>query len=413
MQYKGVRKPLREIAQELGVDGVVEGSVMRADDRVRITAQLIDARSDLHIWSDRYDRDVSDVLALQSDVARAIAERIRLELTPEEQAGLRAARPVDPRAYDAYLHGLQLRGPASLVRVWGWPVIERFERAVELDPEFAEAWAQLAAAHLTLALIGLDLQYYGEFPKARRAAERALEIDERLAAAHVVLGSLRLRCDWDFPGARRAYERALELSPSDPAALDSYVWYLLDVEGKTEDALRLSERLLRVAPFDPYYRDARVGHFFFARRYDRALGELDRVRELAPNSISLITGGLYFMLGRIEEAQRSYSAFAERCGPPCDWAEEAVENGWAESGWNGSMRAFAEAAARTERFPPIGIAGAFTMAGETDEAFTWLERGYRARDPGMITLKANPLLDPLRPDPRFDDLLRRIGFPEE
>jgi tetratricopeptide (TPR) repeat protein len=410
MKYKGERKSLREIAQELSVDAVVEGTVMRAGDRVRITAQLIDARSDRHLWSERYDRELSDVLALQSDVARAVAEQVRVELTPEEQAVMRASRPVDPSAYDAYLRGLQLRGPGSFARVWGRPVIEQFERAVKLDPDFAEGWAQLAAAHVILATSGLDLQYRSEFPKARRAARRALEIDERLAKAHVVLGRLWLN-DWDFLAAKRAYERALQLSPSDPDALNSYIYYLLAVEGKSEEALGASERLLRVAPLDLYYREARVNHFFLARQYERALEEVERVRELAPDLVTITMGNLYFMLGRPEQAQRAYRTFSERCGPPCDWSEEALERGWAEGGWDGSMRAWAEAAAQTEGFTRLGIAGAYAMVGETDEAFAWLERGYREHDPAMVSVKVRPELDTLRSDPRFDDLLRRIGFP--
>ena len=154
MRYKQSDKSLPEIAQELNVQGVVEGSVFRAGDRVRITLQLIDARNDLHLWAQTYERDLSDVLALQSDVARAVAEQIRLELTPEEQAALTPSRTVDPRAYDAYLRGLQLRGPPTLVMVWGPQAIEQFERAVELDPDFAEGWAGLAGARSDLGIAG-------------------------------------------------------------------------------------------------------------------------------------------------------------------------------------------------------------------------------------------------------------------
>jgi adenylate cyclase len=192
MQYKDARKPLPEIAKELNVAGIIEGTVMRAGDRVRINVQLIDARNDRLLWSDRYDRDLGDILALHGDVARAVAEQVRLELNPEEQAVLTASRTVDPRAYDAYLRGLQLRGPGFSGFSWV-QALEQFERAVELDPGFAEAHVALGDARVWLGS-GMDGRYRGEFPRAREAARRALEIDDRLGAAHALLaGALPLQ----------------------------------------------------------------------------------------------------------------------------------------------------------------------------------------------------------------------------
>ena len=184
MQYKDVRKPLPEIAQELGVQAIVEGSVFRAGDRVRITLQLIDARNDLHLWAQTYERDLRDVLALQGDVARAVAEQIHLKLTPEEREALTAHRTVDPRAYDAYLRGLQLRDAMGLSGLWASRAIEEFTQAVELDPTFAEAYAALAQARYWLGIFAYNLSYRGEFTVAEQAAERALELDHRLGKAH-------------------------------------------------------------------------------------------------------------------------------------------------------------------------------------------------------------------------------------
>jgi TolB-like protein len=413
MHYKGKRKPLPEIARELNVDGIIEGTVMRAGDRVRITAQLIDARSDRHLWNDHYDRKLSDVLALQSEVARAVAEQIRLELTPEEQKALTASRTVDPRAYDAYLRGLQLRGRVVLEKVWAAPAIEQFERAVELDPHFAEGWAELAGVRALLGYLGFDLRYRGELLKAREAALKALELDDRLGGAHAVLGRVRLWYDWDFPGARRAFERALQLSPSDPTALDAWAWYLLLVEGRTEEALAFSERLLHVAPFDLYWRGWRVGHFYFAGQYERALEEAERVRLVAPEFLNWYEAWSHSLLGRFEEAYRERIALYQQCGAPCDRERETLERGWAEGGWEGSLRAWLKVATNTEGYSPWMMASSYSKIGETDEAFTCLERGYRDRDPLMILTKEDPSLVPLRSDPRFDDLLRRIGFPEE
>jgi TolB-like protein/tetratricopeptide (TPR) repeat protein len=413
MRYKQSDKSLPEIAQELGVQGVVEGSVFRSGDRVRITVQLIDARNDLHLWAQTYERDMRDVLALQSDVARAVAEQIRLELTPEEQQALTFSRSVNPQAYDAYLRGVQLQGPPSLALMWGPQAIREFERAVELDPRFAEGWAWLAGARLTLAISGFDLRYRGEFAKAREAAQRALEIDDRLGRAHAVLGWVRLRYDWDFAEARSAHQRALQLSPSDPGALNGYAWFLLLVEGRIKEALDFSERLLRVAPLDVFWRSERLALILVARQYESALDEAERIRELDPDFADLTVAVTYFRLGRIEEARRAYVAFFEQCGIPCEWQREAFERGWAEGGMESATRAWLEVAARVEGFSPVTIANVFASMGGIDEAFAWLERGYRERDPLMIDLKAEPILDPLRSDPRFDDLLRRIGFPED
>jgi TolB-like protein len=413
MQYKDARKPLPEIARELNVQGVVEGSVFRAGDRVRITLQLIDARNDLHMWAQTYERDLRDVLALQSDVARAVAEQIRLELTPEEQAALTASRAVDPRAYDAYLLGLRLRGPTSVVRTWGPRVIAQYERAVELDPDFAEGWGELALTRAVMGLMGFELRYRSEFPKARESALRALELDEGLASAHVALGYVRLYCDWDFPGARRQYERALQLSPNDPHALNSYAWYLLLVEGRSKGGFDLMERLLRVAPLDTLWRSERFRYFYYTRQYERALDEVERARELDPDIVDMDIGNIYFSLGQLEEGRSAWAALWERCGALCAPQREAFERGWAEGGLEGWARANLELSTSIEGISPENIALGYASIGETDEALAWLERGYQERDPLMISVKADPRFDPLRSDPRFDDLLRRIGFPEE
>jgi TolB-like protein len=414
MQYKGERRPLREIAQELDVDGVVEGTVMRAGDRVRITVQLIDARHDSHLWSDRYDRGLSDVLALHSEVAWAVAEQIRLELTPEETATLTARRSIDPRAYDAHLRGLQLMGPAVLAEAWGPPAIEQLEKAVKLDANFAEGYVALAMTRALLGVGASDVRDSGEFQKAREAAKKALELDDRLGSAHAVLASVHLFHDWDFPRTLRACQRALQLSPSDPYALSAYAMYLLSVEQRVEEGLEVSERLLRVAPLDLSRRSARIWHFLLARQYKRGLEETERMQAMAPG----FTGGpelgaTYALLGRFEEAYRAYASFFERCGAPCESQLESWKRGWAEGGLEGAERRLLETITQIEGFSPFIIAMNYTRIGEVNEALAWLERGYQERDPKMVGLKAFPGFDPLRSDPRFQDLLRRIGFPED
>jgi TolB-like protein len=412
MQYKGVRKPLPEIARELNVEGIVEGSVFRAGDNVRIILQLIDARDDSHLWAQSYERDLRDVLALQGEIARAVAEQIRLRLTPQEQAALTVSRAVDPRAYDAYLRGLEHRGPATYTRTWAPLAIQQFQRALELDPGFAEGWVALGWVRAEFGITGYNLRHRDQLSRAREAAYRALEIDDSLGGAHAVLGNSQFWYDWDFSEARRSYERAVQLSPSDPAALENYAWYLLLVKGEAEKALELSNRLLLVAPFDLFFRGARAKFFYYARQYENVLAEVERVRELAPEFSVIEAERAYDRLGRTEEAFRQAVAFRQTCGAPCEWELEALERGWAEGGWERSRRAWLEKATKREGFSPWRIALEYAQIGETDQAFVWLERGYHQHDPLMPMLKT-PQFDPIRSDPRFDDLLRRIGFPEE
>ena len=406
---KGIGK---DITAELGVEGVVEGTVIREGDRVRVVVQLIDARTDLHVWSERYDREMSGVLALQSEVASAVAEQIRLELTPEERVALRPPNPVDPEAYDAYLRGLQLRADPDRFGAL-LPAVEQFERAVELDPEFADGHAELAGARALLAM-GLLPQYRGEFPKAREAAERALELDANLGRSHAVLATVRLFYEWDISGAGRAHERAFRLSPSDAWALRGYAWYLLLV-GRVEEALAISERVVRISPLDRGARRLHARDLYFGRLYERSLAEYQRLLDEDPEFTDIMLHFVYYELGRLEEAHRAVVAYFLRCGPPCDSVREARERGYAEGGWEASVSAWLEVVAplaERKLYTTTAVGFYYAMLGETDEAFAWLERGYRDRDPLMIVLKAHPLFDPLRSDPRFQDLLRRIGLPE-
>ena len=407
MQYKGTRKTAPEIAAELNVGGLVEGSAFREGNRIRITLQLIDARADAHIWAQSYERDLRNVLALQSEVAQAVAEQVQLELSPEEQALLIASRSVDPRAYDAYLRGLQEMGPLSLSPAWGPRARAHFERAVELDPDFAEAWVQVGL---------LRLLSFGQQTKAREAIERALELDDRLGKAHSALATIRYWYDWDFAGGFRSSQRAVQLSPNDPGILEMYVaslfWY-----GRIDEGLRVSEQQQRVAPLSLLWRPQRIKHLNWARYYERAIDEGERLRELLPGFHDSDEGDAYVMLGRYREAHRARIALLEQCGAPCDWQREALERGWAEGGREASLRAWIETASGREESGGAGtlyfaLAARYTELGDLDEAFAWLERAYREHAITLIWLKWGGEFDPLRSDPRFDDLLRRIGYPE-
>ncbi len=416
MQYKGTTKPAPEIADELGVEFLIEGTAQRQDDRVLIRVQLIEAHEDTHLWAQSYERDLRDFFSVQREIARSVAGEVHVALKPEREPLLAATPPVDPEALDLYLRAVTLRGPQLLVRSWGPPAIDFLERSVALNPDFAEGWVALAWAHNDMGIAGLAVGSRDNFTRAREAAQRALELDEHLGAAHAALGTVQLFHDWDFPGAHSTLDRAVELSPSDPYALYGLANYLQFVGlGKSSEAELLSERLLQVAPLDLFFRASRIVHFLFRREYERGIAEAARIRELDPEFVDFNLAFLYYLVGRPEDGVRELLAYFARFGSAFEQQREAFPRGTEEGGWDGGVRAMTSLMIEEETgYPSRSYMIGFSLAviGETEEAMTWLERAYEGREPLLINAKTEPRLDSLRSDPRFQDLLRRIGFPE-
>jgi TolB-like protein/Tfp pilus assembly protein PilF len=414
MQFKGNRQAVREIAEQLDVQAVLEGTVMREGNRVRVAVQLIDARSDAHVWAERYDRDLGGVLALQSEVAEAVAKEVRAELTPDQRAGPDVAH-VDPLAYDAYVRGLELfASPGNWIEA-----IAAFEEAVERDPDFALAYSWLAVSRMRVAAAFLlpAAERAGLMPAAVEAAMRALELDERQGLAHSTIGLVRL-FQWDFDAAGRSLARAMQLSPSDPRVLSAYNWYLLMMSRRGE-AREVAERLRIVAPLDAEYRSNVARSFYFTREYSRALEEMKQALELDEDADPYFLMFIYYALGRVEESHEAQVALSRRYAalgiPGREEIAEAQERGWVEGGIEGEIRAGIRVMAQlAERglYSPFAIAMLHARLGEIDEAFHWLERAYEKREAILYALNATPDADPLRSDPRFQDLLRRMGFPE-
>jgi TolB-like protein/DNA-binding winged helix-turn-helix (wHTH) protein/Flp pilus assembly protein TadD len=420
MRYKGTDKPLPEIARELNVDAVVEGAALQEGDRVRISAQLIQTAPERHLWAQSYERDLRQVISLQSDVARAIADEIKITLTPDEEARLASTRPVNPEAYEAYLKGGYFQKPTeeSLQKS-----IEYFQQAISIDPNYAPVYAKLAFSHIMLAAFNFapDSEHY---PKARKAALKALDIDDTVAEAHAALGHVKFRFDWDWTGAESELRRAIELDPNSVVAHNGYAYYL-DFMGRTEEALAEMKRARALDPFPQaiaafqrFLELEPVGWFLYhAHQYDQAIAAFQRFLELEPEfpHAHLGIGLAYVQKEMYEEAIAELQeavALGGVDGPSTYTAMLAYA--YAVSGRKTEARKILnelKQQMKQRHVSPFNIAEIHTGLGEKDRAFEWLEKAYEERDEDLIWFR-DPILDPLRDDPRFHSLLRRMNFPE-
>ncbi len=410
MPYKRARKPLPQIARELNVDAVVEGTVLRSGGQVRITAQLIEARDDKHLWSDSYDGDLRDMLTLQNTVARAIAEQIRINLNAQEQATLRHGKVVDPEVYEAYLRGRYFWNK----RTGGdfQKAVEYFNRAIERDPTFAPAYSGLAD---TYALLG-DWEYGvltpGEaFPRAKAAAVKALQLDATLGEAHTSLAFCLDGFDWDLKSGDAEFRRGIELNPGYATAHHWYAWHL-SLLGRNSDAISEMKKAQNLDPLSLIINADFAELLLIAHMTDASIQqsrktiEMDANFPLAHNQLGLA----YLQSGRLDEAISELRKAVELSGgsPTCT---------------ANLARAFALSRRRAEAVQILGdlkkrsrasssnaseIAVVYAALGDNDEAMTWLEKGYEARfNPGVLL---RPGFDALRGDARFQNLERRVGL---
>jgi TolB-like protein/Flp pilus assembly protein TadD len=413
MQYKGVRKPLPEIARALKVDAVVEGSVLRADDRVRITAQLIGAAPERHLWANSYDRDLRDVLTVHNEVAQAIAREIRIAVSPEESARLASTRRVDPEAYDDYLKGRFESGH------WTGESFRKgiayFQGAIEKDPTFAPAYALLASSYAGIGYWG-HVPPREVFPLAKAAALRAVELDDSLAEAHWALGTVRWYYDWDVAAAEREMERALALEPNNAGIHIGHASFL--VTARNDRAGSLAE-LRRVQGLDPTSVSVTGTNtmgwvFAWVHEYDQAIGKAKEALAIDPNypQAYYVRGMVALLKSRPAEAIAEYEKAAAL-------SRDSVSVGYlgaayARTGQRAKARALlAEVSdiAKKEHVSPLRFAWILANLGDTEEALKRMEESYEQREPMLWWLNVTPLLDPLRSDPRFRELLRKIGLP--
>lgn len=369
MQYKGKHKPVPQIARELNVDAVVEGTVMRSGDRVRITAQLIAAPQDRHLWAETYEGDLRNVLSLQDEVTTAIAKQISIELSPEEQTRFAHARSVDPEAHQAYLRGLyELRNRTVENNA---KAIEHFQRAIAIDPNDPFAYEGLALVYSTWR----DSDPRMFMPKARAAALKAIELDDSLAEAHSTLGLVKLVFDWDWAGGEQELRKALELNPNSPLAHEQYATYLLLVPHRVDEAIQNAQRGYELDPAEPQVGDP-VEFFFYARRYQAAINEA--AKELEENSPFLALA--YAEMGRRDEALAVAQRAAASARVPSQVAQTA--SAYALAGDKEKARALLRqliAQAKGRYLCGKNVAAVYSVLGDKDDAMVWLEKAYRDR----------------------------------
>jgi TolB-like protein/DNA-binding winged helix-turn-helix (wHTH) protein/Flp pilus assembly protein TadD len=407
MVYKGARKPLPQIARELNVDAVVEGTVLRSGDQVRITAQLIEAATDEHLWSQSYEGELRDTLALQNRVAGAIADQIRINLTPQEQAALKSAKAVNPEAYESYLKGRYFWNKRTADGLKA--ALAYFNQAIEEDRKYAQAYSGLAD---TYALLG-DWQYAvmtpkESFPKAKAAAIKALELDSTLGEAHNSLAFVLDGFDWDFEAAGKEFQRAIELSPGYATAHHWYAWHL-SLSGRYDDAIA---EMRKAENLDPLINADLAELLVLAHHYDESIAQSRKTIEMDPN-FALAHNQLaqaYLQKHMYDEAVAELKKAVQLSGdsPTCiaNLARAYVASGKRSEAEKllGDLKRRSNAA--YSNAPEIAIV--YVSLGDTDQAMNWLEKGYEERfNPGVLL---RPGFDPLRSDSRFQNLLRRIGL---
>jgi TolB-like protein/DNA-binding winged helix-turn-helix (wHTH) protein/Flp pilus assembly protein TadD len=411
MVYKGARKPLPQIAHELNVDAVVEGTVLRSGDQVRITAQLIEASTDKHLWSRSYEGELRDSLALQSRVATAVADQIRINLTPREQAALTNVKTVLPEAYESYLKGRYFwnKRTADGLKV----ALAYFKQAIEEDPKYAQAYSGLAD---TYALLG-DWQYAvmtpkEAFPQAKAAAIKALELDGSLGEAHNSLAFVLDGFDWDFESAGKEFQRAIGLNPGYATAHHWYAWHL-SLLGRFDEAIEEMKKAQNLDPLSLIINADLAELLVLAHHYDESIVQSGKTIEMDPN----------FALAHIQLAQ-AYLQKRMYDEAVTELRKAALLSGGSPTCIANLARAYVASGKRSEaekllddlkkRSQPghsnaAEIAMIYASLGDTNQAMTWLEKGYDERfNPGVLL---RPGFDSLRSDSRFQSLLRRVGLP--
>lgn len=410
MRYKGLRKSLPAIARELNVDAVIEGSVLRDGQRVRITAQLIHAASDQHLWAESYERDFRDILSLQSEIARQVASEIRIIVTPEERERLGAARSVNPAAHEAYLKGRfywNKRSAESAKRA-----LTFFQQALDLDPTYAQGYAGLADAYTILGYYNA-LAPEEAYPKAKAAAMKALELDHSLAEPHATLGVIKRDFEWDWSGAEREFARAVALNPG---YAEAYHWHgtLHGMLGRHAEAMAIKTHALSLDPLSVVVRTDLARMLYFSRDYDQAIAQYRSAIEMDPSfsTAHLWLGQAYEQKSMFDIGIAEFQTGVQLTGGSA-FSLAKLAHGFALAGspdrCESLLRQLLELP-KQKYVSPYDIAMIHVGLRNHDEAFSWLNRAFEERSLWLGYLNVEPQLDPLRADLRFRDLQQRVGL---
>jgi Tfp pilus assembly protein PilF len=393
----------------LNVEALIEGTVLRSGERVRISVQLIDAHTDSHLWAQSYDRDLRDILALHAEVAQAVAREVQVKLTPHDYAHFAHTHPVNPEAYEAYLKGRYYwnRRPAGLEQT-----IKHFQDAIEKDPAYPLAYSGLADCFSALHSFGIVPASEGCI-KAKQLALKALEIDNGLAEAHTSL-ALASIYHYDFSTAEKEFERAIELNPRYQPAHHFYGWYLCIMDRYEESYAEL-QRAIRLDPLQSLPNALLGDTYFYARRYDQAIEQCRKTLALDPKS-----GMAQLFLGWAYSRKSLHEAAIAELKKGCDLWPGSTPFGLLGEAYVAAGRPYEaqkileqlDQLSKQRYVTPYVVGRIYAILGQNDEAFRWLEIAYERRAEWMILLKVDPALDCLRPDPRFQDLMHRMNFPE-
>jgi TolB-like protein len=412
MLYKNTQKDLSQICRELGVQYVLEGSVFRAGNRARITAQLIQCTDQTHIWADSSERDLVNIVSLQGDVAQAISKNIKLVLTPEQSTRLRGRRPVNPEAYEAYLKGMYFLDKFTPDSVG--TAINFFQAAIKRDDNYAHPYAALAECYVTSALLG-ESPPNEAYSKAKAAAKSAAALDDSLPETHQALAVIATWYDWNWATAEREYRRAIELDPNYAKAHMGYM-YLLIALRRTQEA---STELRTAQALDPISELTRIGlveNSYLSRRYDDAIAEAKQWQDIYPEEMSLYSylADAYMEKGMDSLAVKEYLK-AEKLVGATQARIGALRNAYSSSGLTGFWRkriALDSIPSEQGYVRAYDVAYDYAALGDRDHCLEWLNRALLQRDGVLIELSIQPRFDNLRSDPRFQDLLRRLNLPQ-
>jgi TolB-like protein/DNA-binding winged helix-turn-helix (wHTH) protein/Tfp pilus assembly protein PilF len=414
MAYKGTHKPLSEIAKDLKVDAVVEGTVLKAGNRVRITAELVQVSTDHHLWADTYESQIGDVLALQNRVSSAIVDQIRINLSPEDKQRLAKNPSVSPDAYEDYLKGRYYwnrRSSDGFTKAIGY-----FEDATRRDPQYALAYAGLADCY---GIIGATI--YGSLPaaeaapKAKAAAIRALEIDPSLAEAETSLATAKFNYDWDWAGAAQGFQRAIQMDPRYATAYQRYSLYSIAM-GRLDESLEQIKRARELDPLSISINSSLGWRLYLARQYDRSIAQLRDTLELDPSY-----EWAHFILGQAYEQKREFDLARAELQKAVELSHNsplmisALAHAEALSGnQEEALRLLQHLMTQSKKqyVSPFYVGVVYIALGKTETAMDWMEKAFADRSNGLVFLKVEPELDPLRSNPRFIALQKQLNFPD-